>query len=299
MACYYPLQGWRGRVRTRTGKRPIVFNPAAGFSDMAVAVPCGQCIGCRLEYARGWAVRCMFEASQWAENSFITLTYDEKFVPRYGALDKSAFPKFMKRLRKDLDGRRVRYFHCGEYGEESKRPHYHSLLFGYDFPDKTHWATRNGLPVWRSERLEKLWPFGNSEIGTVTFESASYVARYVTKKVTGDSSWRHYAEVDADSGEVVERPREYTTMSRRPGIGMSWIYRYLSDVYPKDNVVVRGHEVRPPRAYDLYLERTLPSVHKQLLKEREERRVEGEDSFERLRAREAVARAKVNLNRGL
>ena len=100
----------------------------------------------------------------------------------------------------------VRFFHCGEYGELLYRPHYHACLFGFDFSDKVLWSTRGGVRLYRSKILEKLWTFGFSTIGDVTFESAAYVARYCTKKITGDKADEHY------NG----RSPEYVTMSRPP-----------------------------------------------------------------------------------
>lgn len=288
----------------------MVFNPAHGFKEFPVTVPCGKCDGCRLEYARQWAVRCMHEASLKLENCFVTLTFDEEHLPPGSSLLRhrgrcdcpsvcKTFPGFMKRLRKDLHGMRVRYFHCGEYGEKSGRPHYHALLFGCDFgDDRKEWTVRGGFPVWRSARLERLWPFGLSEIGNCSVEAACYVARYVVKKQVGPLAWRNYASVDAD-GVVTERAREYTTMSRRPGIGMRWIAEYLREVYPSDRVVVRGQLRRPPRAYDKELERRDPEAFEALKWERVQSIDELEGTPERLAAREAVVIARTRMERGL
>lgn len=309
MPCYYPKQGWRARVVNPSGARSIVFDITKGFSDLPVVVPCGKCSGCLQEYGRAWAVRCMHEASMWAENCFVTLTVDpehdgqqlggtEYREVRVGELDKLAFPLFMKRLRRWEDGKRIRYFSCGEYGSVSRRPHFHALLFGHDFADKTQWAVRSSLAVWRSRSLESLWPYGNSEIGTATFESASYVARYVLKKMQADYK-RKLEEVDMESGEVIERQREYVAMSRRPGVGMGWLYKYIDEVYPSDRVVVRGKLASPPRAYDKYAQEVKPLEFLEVQDKREAARKEEDETWERLRAREAVSLAQLNLHRGL
>lgn len=82
MPCFRPLKGYKSRVRNRdTGKRSIVFNPREGFHDLPVTLPCGQCIGCRLERSRQWAIRCAHEASLYEENCFITLTYRDEDLP--------------------------------------------------------------------------------------------------------------------------------------------------------------------------------------------------------------------------
>lgn len=209
-------------------------------------LPCGQCIGCRLERSRQWAVRIMHEASLYDANCFITLTYDDAHLPADGSLDRRAFPLFMRRLRKT--GVKARYYHCGEYGEQG-RPHYHGCIFGYNFPDRVQWTTRNSLRVDRSATLERLWSMGISEIGSLTFESAAYVARYVTKKITGAKAASHYERVDPCSGELIQLEPEFGTMSNRPGIGAGWIDKFHAEVFPSDEVIVRGHAARPPRYY--------------------------------------------------
>lgn len=232
------MKGYRSVHKNASGKRSIVFNLRSGYSDMKVTLPCGQCIGCRLDRSRQWAIRCMHEASLHSRNCFITLTFNDDHVT--DSLDKRDFVLFMKRLRKKF-GRGPRYFHCGEYGELLQRPHHHACLFNFDFPDKVLFSVNRGVSLYRSAALEKLWPFGFSTVGAVTFESAAYVARYVTKKITGKMADSHY------EGKVPE----YVTMSRRPGIARNWIESFKDDVYPSDFVVIRnGIKCRPPRYYD-------------------------------------------------
>jgi len=270
MACYHPMDGWRSREVSKNGKRKIVFNIKDGFADMPVTVPCGKCVGCRLERARQWAVRCVHEASRYDTNCFITLTYNDENLPKDRSLVKEDFQKFMKRLRKhiqgenlpgvpenqwalfDLSKRCVRYYHCGEYGETLKRPHYHALLFNYDFTDKEYYQKKAGTVLWISDTLNRLWCKGYCVIGSVTFESAAYVARYIMKKMDGVLALEHYQDVGVNirTGEIVQVLREYTTMSRRPGIGSSWFAEFKDEVFPSDTVIMRGREMRPPRYYD-------------------------------------------------
>lgn len=194
----------------------------------------------------------MHEAQMHEDNCFLTLTYDNEHLPADGSVDVRHFQLFMKRLRKRVG--KVRYYHCGEYGEKNWRPHYHALLFGYDFGDKRPFRVINGNTIYTSDLLRSLWPFGFSSIGAVTFESAAYVARYVMKKVNGDAANAHYERVDEETGEVFRVRPEYTTMSRYPPIGAGWYQRYSSDVYPGDFVVVNGVKCKPPRAYDNFLD---------------------------------------------
>lgn len=186
------------RFDGRTGGVRPFFSPPGE----AVQLPCGQCIGCRLDYSLHWAVRCMHEAQMHDENCFLTLTYSDEHVPSSGSLDKGALQKFWKRLRKRFPERRIRYFACGEYGERLHRPHYHACVFGFDFPDRELFMMREGIPLYTSEALAQCWPFGFCSIGDVTFESAAYVARYACKKITGEAASRHYERIDYETGEI-------------------------------------------------------------------------------------------------
>lgn len=244
MTCYFPLHAYKGKSKD-ADKIKIVFRRSDSWRGIELDLPCGQCIGCRLERSRQWAVRCMHEASLYNENSFLTLTYDDFHLPENGSLVLSDFQLFMKRLRKSIAPKRVRFFHCGEYGELYARPHYHALLFGHDFSDRKYFKGEGENRLYTSDRLSELWPQGHSLVGQVSFESAAYCARYVLKKVTGDKAEEHYQG----------RKPEYTTMSRRPGIGKAWFENFSGDVYPLDRVIVRGHPTRPPRFYDNLLAR--------------------------------------------
>lgn len=211
-----------------------------GYSDRRVDVPCGRCFNCRMEKAKEWAVRCMHEASLYEKNCFITLTYNDDCLPVNGSLNKKHFQLFMKRLRKRF-GNDIRYYHCGEYGSKSQRPHYHACLFNFDFEDKEVVGSRLGNNIYSSKTLDRLWPYGFTSLGGVTFQSAAYVARYIMKKITGPDADSHY------KGRIPE----YTTMSRRPGIGSGFYDQFKDDIYNCDVVVLKdGIKVRPPKAYD-------------------------------------------------
>jgi len=193
----------------------------------------------------------------YQNNCFITLTYNDANLPPSGSLDLSHFQKFMKRLRKKY-GAQIRFYHCGEYGEKFRRPHYHACLFNHDFEDKVLFKVDNKNALYTSSDLESLWPFGFSLIGDLTFQSAAYVARYILKKINGEPAANHYENVDLITGEIHELKPEYCTMSRRPGIGSAWIKKYNSDVYPGDFVVINGKRMKPPKYYDRQYELTYP-----------------------------------------
>lgn len=297
MVCYHPLKGYRALVANANGKRPVVFNRRSGFEDRPVDIPCGQCVGCRLERSRVWATRCVHEASLYDDNCYLTLTYSDAHLPAGGSLVKADFQNFMKRLRDRVGYGRVRYYMCGEYGDVTSRPHYHALLFNFDFVDKVPFKENSsGDLLYRSAFLEELWPFGWCTIGAVTWQSAAYVARYVMKKRTGAAAVAHYNEWDAETGEVLrERLPEYNDMSRRPGIAAAWFARFSGDVLPRDYVVHDGAKFAVPRFYDNLFEVMNADEFKKVKVDRVLRAKEHADdnTRDRLRVREAVQLAKL------
>lgn len=296
MPCYHPLKGYRSRETNPSGKRSIVFNVNQGYSDQQVEVPCGQCIGCRLDRSRQWAIRCLHEASLYENNCFLTLTYNDENLPKDNSLQIEDFQKFMKRLRK-AKGKNIRFFHCGEYGENFGRPHYHALIFNYDFKDKKKWKINNGQTLYISEDLQKLWTLGHSSIGDVTFESAAYVARYIMKKMSGEQALHHYNTIDYTTGEILaERRPEYVTMSRRPGVGKLWLEKYQTDVFPDDFVVVNGKKMKPPKYYSAQLESSDPDAYHWIKISRKlaAEQHEENNTRERLDVREYIQKEKLN-----
>ena len=203
------------------------------YGDDLIYLPCGHCIGCANDYSKMWASRICLEASFHQANCFITLTYADCNLPK--SLQKRDFQLFMKRLRKEI-GVPVRYFACGEVGEgkgsrEGYNPHFHAIIFGFDFPDKVFLKrSSSGLVIYRSSLLEKIWEKGLCSIGDVSPESAQYVSKYSMKrKITG-----------VDCGEFV-------LMSRRPGIG---VQGFNEDDYMTDKLYLHGRKYKIPRFFD-------------------------------------------------
>lgn len=295
MPCYYPLEGYALKYPRPSDPRFSLKRPQGRIYTSA-QVPCGGCVGCKLMRSRHWAIRCLHEASLHEHNSFITLTYNEEHLPQDSSLNKAHFQKFMKRLRKSLHPQLVRFFHAGEYGTDNGRPHYHALLFGYDFSkDRYPWAIREGHQYWRSPLLETAWPFGHAEIGELTEGSAAYVARYCLSKEYDDGSNPRYHAVDLETGEIITREREYVTMSKKPGLGRGWFDKFKRDVYPSDEVIFGGQKVKPPRYYDNALELTDPGQLERIRQKRRDERDLANTTPERLAIREEVAQAKLKL----
>lgn len=275
MPCYSPLAARRdggGGVEILGS----VHDPAVGRLS-TFRIPCGRCVGCRLRYSQMWAIRCVHEASLYDRNCVVTLTYDDEHLPPDGSLAYLDFQLFMKRLRqhrrrfflknffkrkkfsdltrqearKLVELSRVRFYCGGEYGERNLRPHFHACLFNFDFDDKVVCGSRDGRAcLWWSKLAEDLWQKGGVRVGEMSFDSAAYVARYIHKKVYGDLADDHY-RVGTDE----ELKPEFACMSRRPGIGMPWLYKYWGETRRDLSVWSRGHRVVMPRVYAGYVER--------------------------------------------
>jgi len=259
-----------------------------------VPIPCGQCVGCRLERSRQWAVRLVKESRCHDRSSFLTLTYDDKNLPRLPnglpTLVLEDIQLFMKRLRKHFSPHPLRFFQCGEYGEKNGRPHHHMILFGQAF-DKDRQPiedSRSGFPQWESPLLTKLWKKGRCTIQEFAFDNAAYTARYALKKITGSAGKLHYKG----------RKPEFITMSRNPGIASAYFEEFADDIYPADQVIpdIGRPPSLPPKYFDKLLERGDPILFEKIKKKRQE----GLDFFSdpestdtRLETRERVHESKI------
>lgn len=234
MACYHPLGAWmhpqtNGRFRLsflkgyKAGDEQQLIPPtdSDGKPLQFTCIPCGKCIGCRLDYASAWADRLAVEALDFPSEQrwFVTLTYSDGHLPPAGSAGiHTLFPRdctlFIKRLRSAFPSESIRYFLSGEYGGKFARPHYHLILFGHSFDDlKYHGKNDQGDPYFISRKLDSLWGLGNCVIAEFSWNTASYVARYVIKKVKGPHAAEHYKSL----GVVPE----FCRSSRRPGIGFN------------------------------------------------------------------------------
>lgn len=292
MACYFPRPAWQAkRINPETGRRGIAFNLSEGSHLLPTQVPCGQCIGCRLDWAGDWAARCEKEAKLYLLNSFITLTYGDEELPigatTRSSLSKRDFQLFMKRLRKEYSQNVIRFFATGEYGDLNQRAHYHALLFNHQFPDLQLWRSKP-TALYRSASLERLWPYGFCSVGQVTYQSAGYVARYSVKKLRGFLA----------KSEYFDREPPFVLMSRRPGIGSGWYDKFKGDIYPSGQLVVgEGRLRRTPRFFDNKFREEQPQVFAELRKARRMRaRANPHSTPARLQVRAQLAQAKLSIN---
>lgn len=241
-------------------------------------IPCGKCLGCRLDYSRDWSNRCIMESSRHEINWFITLTYDDanltngkvylnkdlsdEEVPRWVDVEaKTLVPmevtNFIKRLReyysrvKNIEN--IRYFYCGEYGGTTGRPHYHLLVFGLDIDDlRLYRNTLKGDALYNSDTIQKLWAKGFSVIAEMNWKTCAYTARYILKK-QGEGK-KHKGFYD-DIGLY----QEFTRMSRNPGIATPYYQTHVEQILEDDKIVLpsidgKPHIVTPGRSFTHFIE---------------------------------------------
>lgn len=308
MSCFRPLQAWTHKEKkTENGKKLIIFNKIRNKNTDSylepVLLPCGQCIDCRLAYSKEWAIRCTHEMQLHDDNCFITLTYEDRFLPKNRTLVKDHLNKFIRRLRREIYPKTIRYFGCGEYGEETKRPHYHIIVFGFHPHDKSFLSISNGNTLYDSKLIRRCWRYGNISVSDANFQTAAYVARYVTKKVNNKtpSTDRHGRRFPSKAEHYGERIQEFSVMSRRPGIASQWIKKFPGSVYPDDFVVMQGNKkFKPPKYYDKKLELDNPKQYDKIKNDRKLKALENKDNqldviIERLDAKQKVQEAKASL----
>lgn len=226
------------------------------------------------------------------------MTYADEHLPQLGTLLTKDWQDFARKWRKHNGS--FRYFHCGEYGDKYGRPHYHACTFGMQLDDLVpDGKTKSGENAYASEKLTNIWGKGKTQIGELTFKSAAYTARYIMKKVNGEKKKQGYYEItDKKTGEIKgEIKPEYTTMSRKPGIGKEWIKKYKTDVYPRDEVIINGKKMRPPKFYDSHYELEEPKAHKTLKANRAKKAKNRsqDQTWERLQTKEKIL--KINNDR--
>lgn len=254
--------------------KTICWSPKKHSKEYATfQLPCGHCIECRLDYARQWAVRCVHEAQMHEENCFVTLTYSDENL-KNPKLVYADFQLFMKRLRasrpnvmaSDIITRRefvtnpIGMFVTGEYGEHTKRPHWHAIIFNWSPDDLKYFRTNDrGDKIYKSGTLEKLWGLGHCELGSVTFESAGYCARYAAKKL-----------VHGKDGEHGYEP--ISKKSSKHAIGKKWLERFWPDVFASGaagKIRLRdGSECGVPRYYEKWLKDNRPEAWERYVTDR-------------------------------
>lgn len=303
MPCYHPITAYdvTDKYFTNSEKRKIVFHVHPRLhmelsrAGRVIQIPCGQCIGCRLAYSRDWANRCMLELPYYDQSWFVTLTYDDAHVPKTWTVDKETgevvapamslrsrdLQLFLKQVRYRFPDDRIRFFGAGEYGDNSLRPHYHIIIFGLHLQDlQPYKKSVLGFQYFNSDALSRCWIDGTDGsqrgyvvVGSVSWDTCAYVARYILKKQKGAT-----ASLYSDLG--IEP--EFSRMSLKPGIGTQY-YRDHPEIMKFDKINVcapsggrsfthphilrRMYEIDDPSgAFELSERRRLNAIDNSILK---------------------------------
>lgn len=234
MACFYPLNAWRKPVieHGQVTGHEIVFTSKGSQLDNDLQLPCGKCSGCRADRAREWAIRMVHEATCYDRNCFVTLTYDQEHCPTH--INRTDPQKFIKRLRHHSDTP-LRYFITGEYGEQTRRPHYHAVIFGEDFRGGAYDIDQR---LYGNVILDRIWKQGATSIGEFNEASAMYVAGYVQKKIN-----------DPDTFSIMSKGSIRRTRGMLPPIGYRWAEQNIEELARIGHVVVNGQRHTIPAKY--------------------------------------------------
>lgn len=304
VTCYKPLSARRAPDGT------IVFTASGAFCADPLKLPCGQCIGCKLDHGKRWATRIMHQAQTAREDvspknpngkpsCFVTLTFDDQHLPLNRSVHVRYIQLYIKRLR-NL-GYKFSYYACGEYSpEKERRAHFHVCLLGVDFSKDRIFQkkSKTGFPLYHSKELDDCWDHqGLAWIGDLTWDSASYTARYVTNKITGPMAVDYYRHTDPDTGEVFQLKPEFATMSRNPALGKDWIKKYMFPTFRDDSVIVKGKATQPPPYYTKELEKHDPELHSEIKLKRITaiKKFEKNNTPERLSAAEVIKLQKITM----
>lgn len=256
MLCYSPLYGHR----SETGE--ITFSKKYAYRDQPIVIRCNRCMPCRIHQTQSWAIRCVHEKHFYDDAIFVSLTYDDDHLPFGGTLIKDELSKFIRRLRDQ--GHKLRFYGAGEYGDLTKRPHYHALLFNYRPDDAKLHSDQNDIKNYVSETLNKIWGKGFAQFSDITYASAAYCSGYTRKKIYGDMAESHYQTVDPETGEIYTRIPEFSAQSTKPGIGERWFIRFHKDLFPRDYCVINGKKLPVPSYYDRLCEKLYPDLWQQV-----------------------------------
>lgn len=322
MTCYHPLLRVEDRSKFVKAKDGHLYHPSIIMSPdkyeletykgetkyrITQEIPCGKCIGCRLDYSREWANRAYLESTLYEQTFFVTLTYDDSTLcildliedsegitytledneeAWTGTLVPSDLQKFLKRLRKRLekekkiriskgeakesDDWKIRYIACGEYGGKTERPHYHLIIFNLKLPIEDLYEPRiiNKEIYYRSKIIEESWGLGFCNVSEAKWNAMAYVSRYITKKINGQGSEEQYASTGKDT-------KEFMRVSRMPGIGEPYYRKNWKKIYENDYILVKNRngviEQRPPKYFDKILEKEHPEIWEKVKQARKTR----------------------------
>lgn len=212
---------------------------------------CGKCLPCLQKRKRQWSYRLTEEKRVSFSSYFITLTYQDKYLPLSEGITSSVnkndhfdFIKNLKELEKQknlalrshisqeeherkergiLENGKLKYYGISEYGDQGGRVHWHYLIFN----------------LRDSNNIALAWGKGKVDVDPdVNVNNIDYVLKYMVKFKT--------------NAEYENKEREISFMSK--GIGSSVVddefRRYISKPYNNKVVTDRGNKISLPRYYN-------------------------------------------------
>lgn len=238
---YSKFTAYKKRCTTEELDNYYIVDESNGDTiPLFMAVGCGKCVLCRAKKAKEWSTRAMCEAQcSISRPFFITLTYNDLNLPSEGVVKKHV-QNFMKRLRINIERitlapSNIRYFLCAEYGKNTKRPHYHALI--YNVPPQ--------LETDFPHIVQKSWSYNVSRIAAANLPNTlDEYGRYVYKHFDGK---RWYSLFGYTRTSVITKGRVDYCMkymkkdaiipegkndvfflsSRRGGLGQPWLDKYI------------------------------------------------------------------------
>lgn len=238
--CLYPIKLYKcvyfheGELKCKMLKEVNSWYRDHGTTEL-VEVKCGKCIECLSARANEWTGRILAEASLYHDNCFLTLTYSENPVD----LIKSDLQKFIKKMRKFVYPKKIRYFACGEYGSKGNRPHYHLIVFNWKPNDLEFFYKSGDNNIFKSEIVSRLWNKGFITVGDLSGTSAKYCCKYLQKL--------NLKQHDIDP---------FLIMSNRPGIGLEYFKKNLKCL-ETDGLYFEGTKYMVPRYFLDYAKHVL------------------------------------------
>ena len=207
-----------------------------GHPQGVLEVPCGKCAVCCKERSKAWALRLMMEKLYWNDAIYITLTYEDEYLPLVKptltsdghltlpySLCKRDLQLFFKRLRKAISPLKIKYYAVGEYGGQTFRPHYHAIVFGLSYSFE---------PV-----IAEAWKQGFVKVEEVNIRTCNYVAGYVQKKLYGNY------------GKDVYGNREFPFSLMSKGLGKKYVIDHCDEMLCDGFIRFDGITLSIPRYY--------------------------------------------------
>lgn len=212
----------------------------------------------------------MHESMYHDDSLFITLTYDPENEP--DEISKKEVQDFIKRLRKHLPDRKIKYYMTGEYGDKTNRPHYHGIIYNLALSEHRVRRTKRGFSVLQGPLL-KAWQKGYVNAGTVSPDSTRYVAEYIHKKLYGPDG--------------TNRQQPFALMSQ--GLGSTWMYNNKEYLEQNAQITFQGKPYGIPKYYreKLDLQETV-SMHNDIY--RQEKIAHYDNKYHILDERDAIVR---------